>query len=48
MQRRKFTESRYFEDFETGEIFYIPSRTVGDGQFSAFQAASGDNHPIHY
>jgi len=46
--RRKFSDSRYFEDFEIGETFYIPSRTVGDGQFSAFQAASGDNHPIHY
>jgi acyl dehydratase len=39
---------RYFEDFEIGETFYIPSRTVTDGQFAAFQAASGDNHPIHY
>jgi acyl dehydratase len=48
MRRRKYPDSRYFEDFEVGETFYIPSRTVGDGQFSAFQAASGDNHPIHY
>lgn len=48
MSRRKYAASRFFEDFEVGEAFYIPSRTVGDGQFSAFQAASGDNHPIHY
>jgi acyl dehydratase len=47
-QRRKIERQRYFEDFSPGEVFYIPSRTVTDGQFSAFQALSGDNHPIHY
>jgi acyl dehydratase len=47
-RRRKFSEQRFFEDFQAGEVFYIPSRTVTDGQFSAFQSASGDNHPIHY
>lgn len=41
-------EPRYFEDFAVGERFYIPSRTVTEAQFGAFQAASGDNHPIHY
>jgi acyl dehydratase len=45
---RKFCEPRYFEDFEVGERFYLPSRTMTEGVFSAFQAASGDNHPIHY
>ena len=40
--------SRYFEDFAVGQSFYIPSRTVTEAQFLAFQAASGDNHPIHY
>jgi acyl dehydratase len=40
--------TRYFEDFALGETFYIPSRTVTEAQFLAFQAASGDNHPIHY
>lgn len=39
---------RWFEDFVVGETFYIPSRTVMDAHFSAFQAASGDNHPSHY
>lgn len=39
---------RYFEDFVLGETFYIPSRTVTEAHFAAFQAASGDNHPIHY
>ena len=33
---------------EVGETFYIPSRTMTDSLFSAFQLASGDNHPIHY
>lgn len=44
----RMTEQRWFEDFRIGERFIIPSRTVTDAQFSAFQAASGDNHPIHY
>lgn len=44
----RFSETRYFEDFEIGEEFYIPSRTMTDAHFSAFQAVSGDNHPIHY
>lgn len=40
--------SRWFDDFTLGERFPIPSRTVSDAHFLAFQAASGDNHPIHY
>ncbi len=43
-----FPESRYFEDLRVGETFYIPSRTVTDANFAAFQTVSGDNHPIHY
>ena len=41
-------EPRYFDDLEMGERFHIPSRTLGDANFAAFQLASGDNHPIHY
>jgi acyl dehydratase len=54
MQPRKdvraapFGPQRYFEDFQIGETFYLPSRTVTDAHFAAFQVASGDNHPIHY
>ncbi|MFM9847707.1 MAG: MaoC family dehydratase [Hyphomicrobiaceae bacterium] len=44
----RFGPQRFFEDFEIGEGFYIPSRTVTEAHFLAFQAASGDNHPIHY
>ena len=46
--KHRFGPSRYFEDFTRGEAFHIPSRTVTEAQFLAFQAASGDNHPIHY
>ncbi len=39
---------RGFYDFEIGEKFFAPSRTMTEGIFTTFQAASGDNHPIHY
>jgi len=45
---RLTTESRFFEDFTPGERFNLPARTVSEAHFLAFQAASGDNHPIHY
>jgi acyl dehydratase len=47
-ERHRLAPSRYFEDFELGQSFPLPSRTVTEAQFLAFQAASGDNHPIHY
>ena len=40
--------SKYFEDFSIGDTYFIPSRTQTSGIFSMFQAASGDNDPIHY
>jgi acyl dehydratase len=46
--RHKRFETRWFEDFELGERFVLPSRTMTDALFAAFQAASGDNHPVHY
>ncbi len=48
MLKRKYQQSRYFEDFEIGEVFYIPSRTIGDAEVTAFRTASGDTHPLHY
>ncbi len=45
---RMMREQRWFEDFRLGERFPLPSRTMTDAIFLAFQAASGDNHPIHY
>ena len=41
-------ESHYYEDIKVGDTFPIPSRTLGDANFAAYQLASGDNHPIHY
>ena len=45
---RLVAEQRWFEDFVIGERFPLPSRTMTSAVFLAFQAASGDNHPIHY
>lgn len=42
------TERRGFADLKVGEVYRNPSRTVTDAHFAAFQALSGDNHPIHY
>ena len=44
----KNENSKYFEDFSIGDKYLIPSRTQTSGIFSMFQAASGDNDPIHY
>jgi acyl dehydratase len=40
--------SKYFEDFSIGDSYQSPSRTQTSAIFSMFQAASGDNDPIHY
>ncbi len=45
---RMVSEQRWFEDFRPGERFVLPSRTMTEAVFLAFQAASGDHHPIHY
>lgn len=47
-EAHRLAENRWFDDFSIGERFPLPSRTMTDGIFAAFQAASGDNHPIHY
>ncbi len=39
---------RAFDELRVGEVFRLPSRTVGDANFAAFQTLSLDNHPIHY
>lgn len=48
MIKHQMCEQRYFEDFKVGERFNLPSRTMTDALFAAFQLASGDNHPVHY
>jgi len=40
--------TRYFEDFQLGETFHIPAKTVTDAHFLFFAGMTGDNHPIHY
>ncbi len=47
-RQHRFPENRYFEDLVLGERFYIPSRTVTEAHFAAFQTVSANNHPIHY
>jgi len=48
MIKHQMCPQRYFEDFALGEQFLLPSRTMTDALFAAFQLASGDNHPVHY
>ena len=48
IRKHEVMPSRSFDDFSVGEIFRNPSRTMTDAQLLAFQAVSGDNHPIHY
>lgn len=47
-RHRMVAEQRWFEDFQLGDRFPLPSRTMTEAIFLAFQAASGDNHPVHY
>ena len=46
--RHRLANNRWFEDLTIGERFAIPSRTMTEAHFSAFQTVSADNHPIHY
>ncbi|HEY0106498.1 MAG TPA: MaoC family dehydratase [Rhizomicrobium sp.] len=39
---------RGFDELAVGEVFALPSRTIGEANFAAFQTVSLDNHPIHY
>lgn len=47
-ETNRLMPQRGFWDLAVGERFPLPSRTLGDGNFAAFQAVSLDNHPIHY
>jgi acyl dehydratase len=46
--QHRLAAPHFFEDLALGQRFPIPSRTMTDALFAAFQLASGDNHPIHY
>lgn len=47
-REHRMVPTRWLEDFTVGEKFILPSRTMTDALFAAFQLASGDNHPVHY
>ena len=47
-QNTSLIKSKFFEDLNINDRYIIPSRTQTSGVFSMFQAASGDNDPIHY
>lgn len=47
-RNHRLCDTKAFDAFEVGEEFAIPSRTVTEAHFAAFQLLSGDNHPIHY
>ena len=38
----------YFDDFNLGDRFRSPGRTLGESHFLLFAGLTGDNHPIHY
>ena len=40
--------SRWFEDFNVGDHFESPSKTLTDTHFMFFAGMTGDAHPIHY
>ncbi|HRD47932.1 MAG TPA: MaoC family dehydratase, partial [Caulobacter sp.] len=44
----RLVPAKTFDDLTVGDRYPLPSRTLGDGAFVAFQAVSLDNHPIHY
>ena len=39
---------RWFEDFEVGDRFQSPSKTLTDAHFMFFAGMTGDAHPLHY
>ena len=44
----RYATSKWFEDFNVGDKYCLPSRTQTEAVFAAFMVASGDHHPIHY
>ena len=42
------SDQLFFEDFQPGATFESPPWTLSEKDFLAFQALTGDDHPIHY
>ena len=40
--------TKYLEDFQIGETFHSPAKTMTDAHFLFFAGMTGDQHPIHY
>ncbi|MDA8408522.1 MAG: MaoC/PaaZ C-terminal domain-containing protein, partial [Deltaproteobacteria bacterium] len=40
-------EKLYFEDYEIGETFITPARTITETDIVMFAALTGDWHPLH-
>ncbi|TWP34938.1 MaoC/PaaZ C-terminal domain-containing protein [Leekyejoonella antrihumi] len=38
---------KYYEDFELGQEFVTPARTIGEYDVAAFAGLSGDFNPVH-
>jgi 3-hydroxybutyryl-CoA dehydratase len=43
----KLTERQYLEDYELGELFISPARTITEADVVMFAALTGDWHPLH-
>ena len=41
-ETHRFAEPRWFDDLRVGERFFIPSRTMTEALFAAFQLASAE------
>ena len=39
---------RFFEDFEVGDRFESPAKTLNEAHFLFFSGLTGDAHPLHY
>jgi acyl dehydratase len=46
--QHRLVPTKGFADLKIADRYPLPSRTLGDANFAAFQAVSLDNHPIHY
>jgi acyl dehydratase len=42
------TTQRWFDDFELGDRFESPGKTLTDAHFMFFAGMTGDAHPLHY
>lgn len=43
----RVTERHYLEDYEVGEVFVSPGRTITETDVVQFAALTGDWHPLH-